>query len=83
MSPVDADITALLDNAMNESKVFINGSLMISGSTYTFKLGKFHWLSRQFEHYTRKNAQVVTSMQTSCNKSVHKLVTSCVRTACS
>ena len=33
--------------------------------------------------YTRKNAQVVTSLpQTSCNKSVHKLSTSCVRTAC-
>jgi hypothetical protein len=33
--------------------------------------------------YTRKNAQVVTSLQTSCYKSVHKLSTSCVRTACS
>ena len=33
--------------------------------------------------YTRKNAQVVTSLQTSCNRSVHKLSTSCVRTACS
>ena len=33
--------------------------------------------------YTRKNAHVVTSLQTSCNKSVHKLSTSCVRTACS
>ena len=33
--------------------------------------------------YTRKNAQVVTSLQTSCNKSVYKLSTSCVRTACS
>ena len=30
-----------------------------------------------------KNAQVVTSLQTSFNKSVHKLSTSCVRTACS
>ena len=28
--------------------------------------------------YTRKNAQVVTSLQTSCYKSVHKLSTSCV-----
>ena len=36
-----------------------------------------------FVDYTRKNAQVVTSLQTSCNKSVHKLSTSCVRTACS
>ena len=33
--------------------------------------------------YTHKNAQVVASVQTSCNKSVHKLSTSCVRTACS
>ena len=32
--------------------------------------------------YTRKNVQV-TSLQTSCNKSVHKVSTSCVRTACS
>jgi hypothetical protein len=32
---------------------------------------------------TRKNAQVVTSLQTSCYKSLHKLSTSCVRTACS
>ena len=32
--------------------------------------------------YTRKNVQVVTSLQTSCNKSVRKLSTSCVRTAC-
>ena len=33
--------------------------------------------------YTRKNAQVVTSLQTSCSKSVHRLSTGCVRTACS
>ena len=33
--------------------------------------------------HTRKNAQVVTSLQTSCNKSDYKLSTSCVRTACS
>ena len=32
--------------------------------------------------HTRKNAQVVTGLQTSCYKSVHKLSTSCVRTAC-
>ena len=32
--------------------------------------------------YTRKNAQG-TSQQTSCNKSVYKLSTSCVRTVCS
>ena len=33
--------------------------------------------------YTRKNAQVVASLQTSCNKAVHKLSTSYVRTGCS
>jgi hypothetical protein len=32
---------------------------------------------------TRKNAQVVTSLQTSCYTSGHKLSTSCARTACS
>ena len=36
-----------------------------------------------FENYTRKNAQVATDVQTSCNKSVHKLLTRCIRTACS
>ena len=30
-----------------------------------------------------KNAQVVTNLQTECNKSVHKLLKSCVRTVCS
>jgi hypothetical protein len=38
---------------------------------------------RFLHDYTRKNAQVVTGLQTSCYKSVHKLSTSCVRTACS
>ena len=33
--------------------------------------------------YTRKNAHVATDLQTSCNKSVHKLLTRCIRTACS
>ena len=33
--------------------------------------------------YTRKNAQVATDVQTSCNKSVHKLLTRCICTACS
>ena len=32
--------------------------------------------------YTRKNAQVATELQTSSNKSVHKLLTRCIRTAC-
>lgn len=31
---------------------------------------------------TRKNAQIVTNLQTRCNKSVQKLLTSCLRTAC-
>ena len=30
---------------------------------------------------SRQNAEVVASLQTSCYKSVHKLSTSCVRTA--
>ena len=34
-------------------------------------------------NYTRKNAQVVIGLQTSCYKSAHKLSTSSVRTACS
>jgi hypothetical protein len=34
-------------------------------------------------NFTCKNAQVVTGLQTSCYKSVHKLSTNCVRTACS
>ncbi len=33
--------------------------------------------------YTRKNAQVVTGLLTSCHKSVHKLSASCVRITCS
>ena len=37
----------------------------------------------EFISYTRKNARVVASLQTSCSESVDKLSTSCVRTACS
>jgi hypothetical protein len=33
--------------------------------------------------YTRKNTQVVTDLQTSCNKVVVKLISGYVRTACS
>ena len=33
--------------------------------------------------HTRKNALVVTDLQTSCNKVVVKLISGCVRTACS
>ena len=39
-------------------------------------------VSLSYLQYTGKNAQVVTSLQTSCNKFVHKLSTSCFRTAC-
>ena len=39
--------------------------------------------ARALGEYTHKNAQVVTGLQTSCSKSVHKLSTSCARTACS
>jgi hypothetical protein len=38
---VNAEITAVLNAAINKARVFINGSLMTSGSTYTFKLSKF------------------------------------------
>ena len=43
-----------------------------------------HWMAvfSSF-NYTRKNAQVATDLQTSCNKSVHKLLTRCIRTSCS
>ena len=41
-----------------------------------------HW-RYNYDMYTRKNAQVATDLQTSCNKSVHKLLTRCIRTACS
>jgi hypothetical protein len=42
--------------------------------------GHAHVKISQLVSNTRKNAQVVTSLQTSCYKSVHKLSTSCVRT---
>ena len=32
--------------------------------------------------YIRKNAQVVTSLQTSCNKSVHNLCSHCLFLVC-
>ena len=49
----------------------------------SFQLRKklFHYI---YTLTTRvKNAQVATDLQTSCNKSVHKLLTRCIRTACS
>ena len=36
-----------------------------------------------FSRYTHKNTQVDTDLETSCNNSVHKLLTGCVGTACS
>ena len=56
----------------------------LNRTTYIFKV--FMLLGRSlicFMVYTRKNAQVATDLQTSCNKSVHKLFTRCIRTACS
>ncbi len=47
-----------------------------------FGFARFKKLEPVF-YYTRKNAQVVTGLQTSCYKSVHKLSASCVRTVCS
>jgi hypothetical protein len=38
----------------------------------------FHLCPEPFPVYTRKNAQVVTSLQTSCYKSVHKLSSHCL-----
>ena len=49
-----------------------------------------HPVEKLLEQHCYKSAagnksakQVVTNLQTSCYKSVHKLSTSCVRTACS
>jgi hypothetical protein len=42
-----------------------------------------HVLVMDVQDYTRKNVQLVTGLKTSCYKSVHKLSTSCVCTACS
>ena len=47
------------------------------------KLTDMKFMVCSYLSYTRKNAQVVTGLQTSCYKSVHKLSASCVRTACS
>ena len=43
---MDADISSVLDAAEDKDKVVINGTLMNSGSSYTFKLSKF--ISRPF-----------------------------------
>ena len=48
-----------------------------------FVFGKKERQRTAYDNYTRKNAQVATDLQTSCNKSVHKLLTRCIRTACS
>ena len=60
-------------------------SEVMLGSTLGSNLAKLFSLhiATRTSVYTRENAQVVTTLQTSCNKSVHKLSTSCVCTACS
>jgi hypothetical protein len=64
-------------------------TLFMSCQLSTLQLGtssvntSFWQAVSQSSYYTRKNAQVVTGLQTSCYKSVHKLSTSCLRTACS
>ena len=60
-------------------KLKINSTFIMAEIKIVCKMGNFIHVLK----YTRKNAQVVTSLQTSCNRSVHKLSTSCVRTACS
>jgi hypothetical protein len=53
-------------------------------SLLTFTVDEKHSQSGQSSLLTHvKTPQVVTGLQTSCYKSVHKLSTSCVRTACS
>jgi hypothetical protein len=57
-------------------------------STSWEEAGRTHLVDKLLEQhcyksYTRKNAQVITGLQTSCYKSVQKLSTSCVSTACS
>ena len=59
------------------SLLFISYSVNLSWKTINLA-NKIHTF-----YYTRKNAQVVTSLQTCCNRFVHKLSASCVRTACS
>ena len=57
---------------------------------HSWQSGTFHLISRDHSQlddlyltgYTCKNAQVATELQTSCNKSVQKLLTRCIRTAC-
>ena len=56
---------------------------MFEGTHSVFESVPSNSSYKSFKTYTRKNAQVVADLQTSCYKSVHKLSTSCLRTACS
>jgi hypothetical protein len=74
-----------LKEVSSTNNVFNLGLLKWRGNPYMGTTRHFHVLFdvRILDLHTRKNAQVVTSLQTNCYKSVHKLSTSCVRTACS
>ena len=45
---VNADITAALNAAEDKDRVSVNGTLMASGSSYTFKLSKLFLKTRTF-----------------------------------
>ena len=54
--------------------------------TNKFKLDVMLYFNRKTDYFSALRILIflgVTSLQTSCYKSVHKLSTSCVRTACS
>jgi hypothetical protein len=61
---------------------FHSCNMQLSHYNFTSVTCKKNASFRQLYLYTRKNAQVVTSLQTSCYKAVHKLSTSCVRSHC-
>jgi pyruvate carboxylase len=67
-------IGELLPDGQREVFCEMNGQLR--AVFITDKTGVEVWLSR-------KNAQVVTDLKTSCNKVVVKPISGCVRTACS
>jgi pyruvate carboxylase len=67
-------IGELLPDGQREVFCEMNGQLR--AVFITDKTGVKVWLSR-------KNAQVVTDLKTSCNKVVVKPISGCVRTACS
>ena len=71
------------DSCMVYNKIFYKNRLVLHLPLKMFSESLIDHGRISSLRYTRKNAQVVTSLQTSCNKSVHKLLTSCLRTACS